>query len=428
MDLFAERRQRLLGSLGGVAVFFAAPVALRNGDVEHEYRQDSDFFYLTGFDERQSVLVLSPRHPQHKAVLFVRPRSADGEVWDGARAGVEGAAARPGIDAAYPIGELAQRLPEMLLDNTRLYHRLGQDRAADEIVIEAVRKARGRGRSPRAWPTEIVDPAPILGEMRLHKDEHEIARMRRAAEITRDAHLAAMRLAAPGRWEYELEAAFRETCRRRGAERLCYLPIVGSGPNACVLHYRANRRCIEDGDLVLVDAGCELEYYGSDVTRTFPANGTFSAPQRAIYEIVLEAQRAAVEAVKPGATVDGIHEVAASVIARGLAKLGLTPADPKAEPGYRKFYMHRTSHWLGMDVHDAGLYYLDGQPRPLAPGMVLTVEPGIYIGSSDDSVPAEYRGIGVRIEDDVLVTPDGHHELTHDIPRDVAEIERACRG
>lgn len=425
MDPFAARRARLLDELDGAAVFFAAPVALRNGDVEHEYRQDSDFAYLTGFEERQAALVLAPRHPRTRAVLFVRPRSADAEAWEGPRAGVEGAAAQPGIDAAFPIAELPERLPELLLGHHRLCYRLGGDRGADELVLAALRAARARGRTPRGCPREVVDPALSVGEMRLVKGADEVARMREAAEITRDGHLAAMARCAPGMHEYELEAALREAFRARGAERMAYLPIVGSGPNACVIHYRKNRRRMEDGELVLVDAAAELSFYAADVTRTFPVNGVFSRAQRALYEVVLAAQREAVAAVKPGATVDLVHDLAAAAAARGLSRLGLAPPEGDA---YKRFFPHRTSHWLGMDVHDPALYYLRGEPRPLSPGMVLTVEPGVYIPPDDTSAPADFRGLGVRIEDDVLVTEDGHRELTHDLPREAAEIERACRG
>jgi len=429
MDVFAERRSRLLASIQGVAVFFAAPVTLRNGDVEHEYRQDSDLFYLTGFEEPGSALVLAPSHAEHKEVMFVRPRDPEHEAWDGARAGVEGARERLGVSAAHPIGELGKLLPEYLRNHTRLYYRLGRDRAADDRVLVAIARARAKGRVPAPWPTEIVDPAVVLHEMRLFKSEVELDRMRRAAEITRDAHLTAMRLAAPGRYEYEIEAAMREVFRRSGADRPAYQTIVGSGPNATVLHYRAGKRRIGEGELVLIDAGCEYEYYASDVTRTLPASGVFSAAQRRIYEVVLEAQLAAIEATKPGATVDAIHEVAAQHLGKGLHGLGLLSGDLSAimaEQKYKRFYPHRTSHWLGMDVYDVGFYYVGGEPRSLAPGMTLTIEPGLYIRPDDETVPAEFRGIGVRIEDDVVVTSEGCRVLTFDIPKSAAEVERAC--
>jgi Xaa-Pro aminopeptidase len=344
---------------------------------------------------------------------------------------VDGAVGRYGVDAAFPIAELGEKLPKYLSGVTRLYHRLGRDRRADDQVIEAVGRVRGRGRTEHAWPTEIVDPAVVLHEMRAIKSEAEVAAMRRAAEVTRDAHLGAMRLAAPGRHEYELEAVIREVFRRCGSERPAYEPIVGSGPNATVLHYRSNNRRMEDGELVLIDAGCELDYYACDVTRTFPVSGVFSPPQRKIYEIVLEAQQAAIEAVKPGATLEEAHDAAVRVVAAGLVDLGLIDGPVEAaiaDRTYRRYFIHRTSHWLGMDVHDVGAYFVGGKPRPMEPGLVLTVEPGIYIRKGDATVPVEYRGLGVRIEDDVLVTEGGHRVLTEDIPRSVDDVERACRA
>ena len=430
VSTFAERRTNLMAKLpGGVAVFASAPVAIRNNDVEHEYRQDSDFYYLTGFAEPEAVLVLCTGHSDHACVLFVRPRDPDREVWDGARAGVDGAVQDFGADAAFPMAELAQRLPDYLQNHERLLYRLGKDRAFDERMLAALEATRGRARRAISWPTQIVDPASILHEMRLFKSKEEIGNMQKAAAITRDGHLAAMQLAKPGRHEYEVEAALRQVFRKNGSERPAYAPIVGSGPNATVLHYRQNDRCMEAGDLLLVDAGCEYGYYASDVTRTFPVNGKFSAPQEAIYRIVLDAQLAAIGATRPGATMERIHEQALTVIVDGLLELGLLAGDRQTiidEQLYRPFYMHRTSHWLGMDVHDVGAYFRDQKPRPLEAGMVITVEPGIYIAVGNTSVPPEYRGIGVRIEDDVLVTADGQRNLTADIPKSVSEIERAC--
>jgi Xaa-Pro aminopeptidase len=414
---------------GGVAVLPSAPVAIRNNDVEHEYRQDSDFYYLTGFTEQESVLVLATNHPAHASVLFVRARDPDREVWDGARAGVDGAVKDFGADAAFPIAELAQRLPDYLQNHDRLLYRLGKDRAFDEKMLAALDATRARSRRAITWPTQIVDPASILHEMRLFKSKEELSTMQRAAAITRDAHLAAMQLAKPGRYEYEVEAALRQSFRMNGSERPAYTPIVGSGPNATVLHYRQNDRRMEPGDLLLIDAGCEFGYYASDVTRTFPVNGKFSAPQQAIYSIVLDAQLAAIGATRPGGTLEQIHDEAVHVIVDGLLALGLLAGDRQKildEQLYRPFYMHRTSHWIGMDVHDVGAYFRDQEPRPLEPGMVITVEPGIYIAAGNTAVPAEYRGIGVRIEDDILVTDGGHLNLTADIPKSVSELERAC--
>jgi Xaa-Pro aminopeptidase len=430
VSIFAERRKELMARLvDGVAVFPSAPVAIRNNDVEHAYRQDSDFYYLTGFTEPEAVLVLATKHTDHSAVLFLRPRDPDREVWDGARAGLDGAVKDFGADAAFRVTELAQRLPDYLQNHERLLYRMGKDRAFDEKMLAALDATRARARRAISWPTQMVDPASILHEMRLFKSKEELSAMQRAAAITRDGHLAAMQLARPGRYEYEVEAALCQVFRQHGSERPAYAPIVGSGPNATVLHYRQNDRRIEAGDLLLVDAGCEYGYYASDVTRTFPVNGTFSAPQEAIYRVVLDAQLAAIEATRPGATLEQIHDRAVGVIVDGLLTLGLLTGDRQKiidDQLYRPFYMHRTSHWLGMDVHDVGAYFRDHKPRPLEAGMVITVEPGIYIAAGNASVPPEYRGIGVRIEDDVLVTADGQLNLTADIPKSVSELERAC--
>jgi Xaa-Pro aminopeptidase len=430
VSIYADRRKALMAQLeGGVAVLPSAPVAIRNNDVEHEYRQDSDFYYLTGFDEPESVLVLATQHPDHRAVLFVRPRDPEREVWDGSRAGVEGAVRDFGADAAFPIGELAARLPDYLQNHERLLFRFGKDRAFDDKMVAALDMTRARARRGVGWPTSVVDPAAVLHEMRLFKSKHELAAMQKAAAITRDAHLGAMRLAKPGRYEYEVDALLREVFRKNGSERPAYAPIVGAGKNATVLHYRSNSKRIEEGDLLLVDAGCEYDYYASDVTRTWPVSGKFTAPQRAIYEVVLASQLAAIDATRPGATLEDIHRRALEVIVDGLSALGLLSGDRQKnidEALYRPFFMHRTSHWLGMDVHDVGAYFRAQKPRPLEPGMVLTVEPGIYIAENNAQAPESYRGIGVRIEDDILVTPDGHLNLTADIPKTVSELESAC--
>jgi Xaa-Pro aminopeptidase len=414
---------------GGVALLPSAPVAIRNNDVEHEYRQDSDFYYLTGFDEPDSVLVVTSRHPDHRVVLFVRPRDPEREVWDGARAGVEGAVRSYGADAAFPLSELAQRLPDYLGNHDRLMYRFGKDRAFDDKVLAALDTTRARARRGIAWPTAIIDPAAVLHEMRLFKSKGEIAAMQKAAAITRDAHIGAMRLAKPGRYEYEVDALLREVFRKNGSERPAYAPIVGAGVNATVLHYRSNSKRIEDGDLLLVDAGCEYAYYACDVTRTYPVSGKFSPPQREIYEIVLASQKAAIEATRPGATLEDIHRRALEVIVDGLIAVGLLSGEREKnieENLYRPFFMHRTSHWLGMDVHDVGAYFRGQKPRPLEAGMVITVEPGIYIAANNNAVPEAYRGIGVRIEDDILVTPEGHLNLTADIPKTVSELEGVC--
>jgi Xaa-Pro aminopeptidase len=428
--MFAARRQALLEAIGkGAVILPAAPSALRNNDVEHEYRQGSDFFYLSGFDEPESVLVLSNAHPTQRAVLFLRERDPDRETWDGPRLGVERAPATLGVDAAFPIRELEARLPEYLENTRRVHYRLGLDKAFDERLLRALDTVRVRARRGVECPSEIIDPAASLHEMRLRKRPEELETMRAASAITRDAHLAALRAALPGRYEFEVEAELLRVFRARGSERAAYGSIVGSGPNATILHYRKNDRKLEAGDLLLIDAGAEYAYYASDVTRTFPVSGSFSAEQRAVYELVLAAQLATIEAVKPGTTLEALHDVAVGVLVDGMRELGLVQGsrDEVLEKGdYKRFYMHRTSHWLGMDVHDVGRYYQDGAPRALEPSFVLTVEPGLYIAPNAEVDP-RFRGIGVRIEDDILVTGSGHDNLTHDIPKGVAELEAILR-
>lgn len=426
---FAARRARVLTAIGpGLLIVPAAPVHLRNNDVEHEYRQDSDLYYLSGFDEQESVLVLSGASEQ-AFTLFVRPRDPEREVWDGARAGVEGAVQRFGADVAFPVAELAAKLPELMRNVTRLYYALGRDRGFDQLVLDAVAQARRRARTGGTWPIEIVDPTVVLHELRLLKSDAEIALMQRAAEITREGHVAAMASCRPGMYEYEIEALLRRIFRERGAERQAYSPIVGSGPNATVLHHRRNDRRMCEGELLLIDAGCEYEYYAADVTRTFPVSGTFSASQRSIYEIVLAAQLASIDATRPGATLDEIHQASVRCITSGLVELGIIegPVDQAIqEQRYKPYYMHKTSHYLGMDVHDVGPYFVGDKPRPLSPGVVITIEPGIYIAESATKVAPQFRGIGIRIEDDVLVTDSGHRVLTAGIPKTVEEVERAC--
>ncbi len=427
---YRARRQRVLEEMGSACMIIAStPVALRNNDVEHAYRQDSDLYYLTGFDEQESVLVLRDKEPH--VVLFVRPRDPEREVWDGARAGVEGAVGEFGADEAFPIAELGSKLPELLENTARLYYRLGRDREFDSRVLDAIDKVRGRAKLGVWWPTEIVDSGTLLHEMRSIKSKDELDLMRRAVAITAEGHAAAMAAARPGMHEFEVEALLRSTFRKHGSERHAYEPIVGSGPNATVLHYHRNDRLMQDGDLLLIDAGSEYGYYASDITRTFPVNGKYSAPQREIYEIVLEAQHASIEATRPGATLEQVHEASVRVIAAGLLRLGILSGsldEAIEKQSYKPYYMHRTSHWLGMDVHDVGIYYQAGKARPLEAGMVITVEPGIYIAADADAVPEQYRGIGVRIEDDVLVTVEGCSVLSEAIPKSVEDVERACAG
>lgn len=432
-ELYSKRQAAVLDAISArgedaVAVLPAAPVYVRNNDVDHDYRQDSDLYYLTGFAEPESVLVLSAKG--RKATMFVRPRDPEREVWDGPRAGVDGAKADFGADEAHPIKDLDEGLTKLFENVSRVYYRLGRNRAFDDILLRAIDRTRGRARTGVSWPTEVIDAGQqVLHEMRLFKAPSDLDAMKAAMSITEEAHLRAMRTAKPGMHEYEVEALLLETFRRRGSDRPAYGSIVGSGPNATVLHYRANNRKMEPGDLLLIDAGCEYDYYASDVTRTFPVSGKFSREQRAVYELVLEAQAAGIEATRPGTTLEEIHGKSVRVLTEGLVRLGLLSGSVDTlieKEEYKPFYMHRTSHWLGMDVHDVGAYFVEGKARKLEPGMVLTVEPGIYIAKDNDKVAPEWRGIGVRIEDDILVTGDGPVNLTAAIPKTVSEIERAC--
>jgi Xaa-Pro aminopeptidase len=427
--MYRHRRERMIEAMGAaVLVVFSAPELLRNNDVEHEWRQDSDFHYLSGFDEPGSVLVLRGG-AEPRFVLFVRPRDPERETWDGPRAGVDGAVADFGADAAYPLSELGDRLPELLGNLDSVFYRLGRERTNDDIVLRALDGVRRLARKGIGCPRAIVDPGSVLHEARLLKSAEELERMQRAAAITEVGHLEVMARSKPGMFEYEAEALLRGAFRRGGAERHAYAPIVGSGPNATILHYHKNDRRMLDGDLLLVDAGSEYEYYASDVTRTFPVSGRFTPPQRAIYELVLRSELLAIDATRAGATLDDVHGVAVRVLVEGLIELGIISGPLEqalAEERHKPWYMHRTSHWLGMDVHDVGTYYVGGKPRPLAPGMVLTVEPGLYFSQNDTRVPEQYRGIGVRIEDDVLVTDGEPKVLTAGIPKQVDAVERAC--
>jgi len=362
-------------------------------------------------------------------VLFVRPKKREREIWDGPRAGVEGAVEAFGADVAFPIDELSKRLPDYLGDVERIHYRLAQNDEADAKLFDCLNLLRRGARRGVTAPEAIIDSSVHLHEMRLRKSDAEVATMRQAAEITKEAHLRAMQITGPGMHEYEIDAELLHVFRKHGCERPAYESIVGSGPNATILHYRAGNRVLNDGELVLIDAGCEHGYYASDVTRTFPINGKFSDEQRTIYEVVLGAQKASIEAVKPGATLKEIHDGAVRSITEGLVSIGLLKGDLDSlveEKKYEPFYMHRTSHWLGMDVHDVGRYYVDGKQRPLEERFVLTIEPGIYIATDAEDVDERWRGIGVRIEDDVVVTNAGRDVLTEGIPKEIADVEAAC--
>lgn len=426
--MFERHRHRLVERMtDAVAVFFAAPEQVRNNDVHFAYRQDSDFYFLSGFEEPEAVLVIAPQRPEGEQVaIFVRPRDPEREVWDGKRLGIDAAPEALGVDAAHDLAELAEKLPDYLVGARTLYFALGQHAEHDEAVMAALTRARRARREGRETPSAIVDPGEVLHPLRLIKDASALASMRKAAALTGLGHRRAMAITAPGVHEYQLQAAMEYEWSVRGARRQAYPSIVGSGPNACVLHYRDNSRRLEDGDLVLVDAGCEFGYHASDVTRTWPASGRFTDAQRAVYQAVLDAQKAAIAHCVPGNTFDSVHTVAVEVLTEHMVKLGLLEgpaADRVADEGYKRYYMHRTGHWLGMDVHDVGRYHVEGDSRPLEAGMVLTVEPGLYIAPDDEKAPEALRGIGVRIEDDVLVTADGPEVLTGDIPKEVADVE-----
>jgi Xaa-Pro aminopeptidase len=412
----------------GVAVIPTAAERVRNRDSHYPYRFDSYFYYLTGFPEPEAVLVLVAGESP-KSVLFCRPRDEEREIWDGYRFGPEGARERFGFDECHPVAELDERLPQLLADQPVLHCHLGDDTRWDERVLGWMNAVRAQVRTGIAAPAEIRDVRRLLDEMRLVKDASELALMRRAGAIAAAAHERAMRMVRPGMMEYEVEAEFLHEFRRRGAQGPSYTPIVAGGANACVLHYVTNEACLGDGELLLVDAGCEVGGYASDVTRTFPVNGRFSGPQRAVYELVLAAQAAAMAEVRAGNAWDRPHEAAVRVLAQGFVDLGLCAgsADSAIESGdYRRFYMHRTGHWLGLDVHDAGDYKREKAWRPLEPGMALTVEPGCYIRPGE-GVPEAFWNIGVRIEDDVVVTSSGCEVLTAGAPKTVADIEALMR-
>jgi Xaa-Pro aminopeptidase len=425
--VFAARRDRLREAMGpdAVAILIGARMVTRSNDTQFPFRQDSDFWYLTGFDHPNAIAVLrSDGGPEY--TLFVEPRDPDAETWTGYRPGVEGARSDYGADEAFAREDFAKQLPELLAAAKRIHHVLGRDAALDARIVEICEGMRQRSRQGRVPPEAIVDPRGILHEMRLRKDPAELDVMRRAAAISFEGHREAARLAHPGVFEYELEAALEHGFRRRGARGPAYTTIVGSGANATVLHYVRNDQKLRDGELVLVDAGCELEGYASDVTRTYPIGGRFSGPGRAVYEVVRAAQEAALAICRPGITLPEIHELSVRRLVEGMVELGLLSGPVEelvAREAYRRFYMHQTSHWLGLDVHDAGAYRPGGAPRRLEPGMVFTVEPGLYVSPSLHDVDARFRGIGVRIEDDVVVTAEGCEVLTSAIPKIPEDLE-----
>lgn len=424
---FAKRRKQLMRMIGtdGIAILPSAPVRMRSRDAEYRYRQDSDFYYLTGFAEPDAICVLAPGRDNGEFVLFCRDRDREKELWNGSRQGPEGVVADYGADDAFPIDDADDILPGILETRPRVYYAMGAYPEFDRRVSDWVRSLRSQEAAGRRPPQEVVALDHLLHDMRLYKSRAEISAMRRAARIAVTAHSRAMKVIKPGLFEYQIEAEFLHEFRRHDAT-VSYSPIVGGGANTCTLHYVDNNAELKDGDLLLIDAGCEYDYYASDVTRTLPVNGRFSAEQRAIYEIVLEAQLAAIKRTCKGNHWNDPHDAAVRVITRGLRKLGLLDGSvPKLirDGAYREFFMHRTGHWLGMDVHDVGDYRVDDEWRLLEPGMVTTVEPGIYI-SGRSRVAARWRNIGIRIEDDVAVSREGPDVLSRDLVKDPDEIEK----
>jgi Xaa-Pro aminopeptidase len=425
---FARRRKQLMRMAGNDAIVIvaAAPERVRNNDAHYPYRQDSDFHYLTGFAEPDAVLALVPGRAASETILFCRERNAERERWDGARAGTEGAVDTFGMDDAFPIDDIDDILPGLIEGRARVYYHFGRDTDFDLKLIGWVNRVRAQVRQGAKPPHEFVALSHLLHDLRLYKSRGELRVMRKAAKIAADAHVRAMRATRPGMNEHEIEAELLHAFRREGAVP-SYEPIVGGGANGCVLHYRANNAILRDGDLLLIDAGAEYECYASDITRTFPVNGRFSPEQRALYDIVLAAQLAGIDEVRAGRPFDAYHDAAVRAITKGLCKLGLLGGSVERnlrEHTYRKFYMHKTGHWLGLDVHDAGDYRVDGEFRVLEPGMVVTVEPGIYIAPDLKSVPAKFRGIGIRIEDDVVVTDGDPEVISAGVPKHADEIER----
>jgi Xaa-Pro aminopeptidase len=429
-DLYRQRRTRLLQQMQrGIAVIPTAPEVLRNGDAHYPYRFDSHFHYLTGFDEPEAVLVmLAGSKPQ--SVLFCREKDMEREIWDGFRYGPEAACKLFGFDAAYPIAQLDDKLAELMGNQPALFHPLGAHAFWDDRILALRTRVQGQARSGITAPNEIHDVRMLLDEMRLLKDSHELTTMRNAATISAAAQVRAMRATRPGKMEYEIEAELLHEFRKSGAQGPAYTSIVAGGANACVLHYISNNTVLKDGDLLLIDAACELDGYAADITRTFPVNGKFSAAQKEVYEIVLAAQTAAIASARPGSHWNQPHDDALRVLVQGMVDLKLCngSVDGVIESGdYKRFYMHRTGHWLGMDVHDVGNYKLDGNWRDLLPGMALTVEPGMYIRPAD-KVPEAFWNIGIRIEDDVVITADHCEVLTHAVPKTVNAIEALMKN
>lgn len=423
----AGRRRTLMQQMGdGIAIIPTNPHHLRNRDTEFPFRPDSDFFYLTGFAEPEAVAILIPGRPQGEFIVFCRERDPTKETWTGRRAGPEGVMERFGADDAFPIADLDDIMPGLLENRAKVFYSLGADSEFDQRVLGWVNGLRAKVRAGVHVPSEFVDLGHLLHDMRLFKSAAELKVMRRAADISAAAHVRAMRACRPGKMEYEIEAELRHEFIRNGARLPAYEPIVGGGANGCILHYVDNNAVLNDGELLLIDAGCEIDCYAADITRTFPINGRFSPEQTALYELVLDAQLAAIDKVRPGNHWNEPHEAAVRVLTAGLLRLRILKGeltDLIEQGAYRSVYMHRTGHWLGMDVHDVGEYKLGDAWRVFEPGMVTTVEPGLYIAAGTPGVAKKWWNIGIRIEDNVVVTRRGHEVTTGGVPKTVAQIE-----
>lgn len=431
-----ENRKAFIEKMGrgGVAIFASALPAQWNHDTEYLYRPDPNFYYLTGFEEPESICVIAPEHPKHQYILFVRPKDKQAEIWNGKRVGVKDARKHYGADKAYPIEKFSEKIGKYLQSAKRLYYTLGSNEHVDtEILSIFTQSVRSRIRSGKGFDT-LVDPSPILSELRLIKNETELQRIQKATEITVAGHVAAMKAVQPGMYEYDLEALVESTFRMNGAGGPAFPTIVASGGNATILHYTTNDRQIEDDTLVLIDAGAEYGRYSGDVTRTFPASGTFTEAQREIYQIVLDAHQTIIDGIRPGVSIDEPHQKSIELLTEGMLSLGLLKKKKKIEKliedgAYRQFYMYRIGHMLGLDVHDVNcVREANGDYKTFQPGMVITIEPGLYVAEGTKGVPPKYLGIGVRIEDDILVTESGNENLTSGVPKEIDEIEALVRG
>jgi len=430
---YANTREKLFNAItkNSIVLIPANTLILRNGDTHYPFRQSSDFYYLTGFNEPDAILALLPDHSEGRYILFTQKKDPLKEAWNGKMQGLEGVVENFGVDKAFDINEFEEVLPSLLENRSRIYMPIGQNTDFDNTVFNAVNALRWKIRRGVSAPEEFHDIEPILHEMRLYKSETEIATMRKATEISVEAHINAMKNCKPGKFEYELEAELIYTFMKYGSRSPAYEPIVGAGNNACILHYNENNAEIKTGDLILIDAGCEYQNYSSDLTRTFPANGKFSEPQKILYDMVLEAQLAAIDLIKPGTPWMALQDKIIEIYTNRLVELDILKGDVATlieEKAVTRFYMHNSGHWLGLNTHDVGQYKVEGQWRVLEPGFVLTIEPGIYISENAEDVDEKWRGIGIRIEDDIVVTETGCDILSKNLPKRTDEIEALMRG